>query len=174
MGNLSSNPLPELRDLTGCVAIVTGGKWVPSPCSVTALCNTKFGLTISSTGIGYFTVLHLARCGAKVYLGARNEDKAKAAIEKLQAEGLGTKGGESHSICMLWRALHGPGYLESWVGEVVWLDIDLTYPRKAKEAAEFILSREQRLDILSMSMFHSVHSCFVLIISNRAVNNAAK
>jgi NAD(P)-dependent dehydrogenase (short-subunit alcohol dehydrogenase family) len=103
MGNLSSNPLPELRDLTGCVTVVTGG----------------------NTGIGYSTVLHLARCGAKVYLGARNEAKARAAIEKLQAEGLGPR-----------------------QGEVVWLDVDLTYPRKAKEAAEFILSREQRLDIL--------------------------
>jgi NAD(P)-dependent dehydrogenase (short-subunit alcohol dehydrogenase family) len=77
---------------------------------VTAL-NTNFGLTISSTGIGYFTVLHLARCGAKVYLGARNEAKAKAAIDKLQAEGLGTKGGEylfhSHALTRQTDYLHG-------------------------------------------------------------------
>jgi len=40
---------------------------------------------------------------------------------------------------------------EPWIlDNVVWLDIDLTYPRKAKEAAEFILAHEQRLDILSM------------------------
>jgi hypothetical protein len=34
-------------------------------------------------------------------------------------------------------------------GDIVWLNLDLTYPRKAKEAAELILSRERRLDNLS-------------------------
>ncbi|KAF7977340.1 hypothetical protein HWV62_4129 [Athelia sp. TMB] len=69
----SSSSRPDLPDLTGCVAIVTGG----------------------NTGIGYYTVQRLAKHGAKVYMGARNEEKAKAAIEKLRAEGLGDKAGES-------------------------------------------------------------------------------
>jgi NAD(P)-dependent dehydrogenase (short-subunit alcohol dehydrogenase family) len=51
----------------------------------------------SSQGIGLYTVLNLAKHGAKVYLGARNEDKAKTAIQKLRAEGLGDKAGECRS-----------------------------------------------------------------------------
>jgi len=57
-------------------------------------------------------------------------DKTKAAIEKLHTERL-------EILAVTSRG-----------GEAVWLDIDLTYPSKAKEAAEFILSRERRLDIL--------------------------
>ncbi|KZP18146.1 NAD-P-binding protein [Athelia psychrophila] len=99
----SSNKEPELSDLTGCVAIVTG----------------------SNTGVGYHTCKILAQHGAKVYMAARSESKAKAAIEKLHAEGLGTN-----------------------AGEVIWLKLDLASPRQTKEAAEYILTREQRLDIL--------------------------
>ena len=39
-----------------------------------------------------------------------------------------------------------------YLDNIVWLDIDLTYPSKAKEAAEFIFAHEQRLDILSTYM----------------------
>ncbi|KZP08213.1 NAD-binding protein [Athelia psychrophila] len=101
----SSNKEPELSDLTGSVAIVTG----------------------SNTGVGYETCKILAQHGAKVYMAARNESKAKAAIERLHAEGLGAN-----------------------AGEVVWLKLDLASPRQTKEAAEYILSREQRLDILGI------------------------
>ncbi|KZP08215.1 NAD(P)-binding protein [Athelia psychrophila] len=102
----SSNKAPELSDLTGCVAIVTG----------------------SNTGVGYETCKILAQHGAKVYMAARSESRAKAAIERLHAEGLGTN-----------------------AGEVIWLELDLASPRQTKEAAEYILSHEQRLDILSTS-----------------------
>ncbi|KAF7983229.1 hypothetical protein HWV62_23522 [Athelia sp. TMB] len=46
-----------------------------------------------STGVGYQTCKTLAQHGAKVYLAARNESKAKAAITQLHAEGLGDKAG---------------------------------------------------------------------------------
>jgi hypothetical protein len=64
-----------------------------------------------------------------VYLGARSESKAKTAIDKLQATGLGDHG-----------------------GEITWLQVDLSDPRKAKHAAMLFTSKEDRLDILSMSL----------------------
>lgn len=82
-----------------------------------------------SKGIGFETVSQLLRAHAKVYLAARNEERAKAAIESLHNAGLG-KGGD-HSL-----------------GEVAWLKLDLSDPRLAKEAAEDFLKRETRLDIL--------------------------
>jgi NAD(P)-dependent dehydrogenase (short-subunit alcohol dehydrogenase family) len=67
-----------------------------------------------------------------VYLAARNEERAKAAIESLHNAGLG-KGGE-HNL-----------------GEVVWLKLDLGDPREAKKAAEEFLKLETRLDVLCES-----------------------
>jgi len=106
MGTLFSrnfDPLTDLVDLQGKVAIVTG----------------------ANTGIGLATVQHLTRAGAKVYLAARNESRATAAITQLNAEGF------------------APGN-----GEVVWLKLDLSDPRAAKESAQDFLALEKRLDIL--------------------------
>ncbi|KAL1939523.1 hypothetical protein VTO73DRAFT_9834 [Trametes versicolor] len=109
MGGLLSSSTPkfdptkDLADLTGKVVIVTGG----------------------NSGIGYTTVQNLARHGAKVYIGARSEERAKAAIERLRAEGL-----------------------EPGNGELEWLELDLSDPRKVKESAEAFLRKEDRLDIL--------------------------
>lgn len=82
----------------------------------------------NSSGIGFATVQILARHGAKVYIGARSEERAKAAIERLRVEGL------------------QPGN-----GELEWLELDLSDPRKTKESAETFLSKEDRLDILGKS-----------------------
>ncbi|KAJ3759959.1 short chain dehydrogenase [Lentinula raphanica] len=54
----------SIPDLTGRVAIVTGG----------------------NTGIGYITVRELARKGARVYMLSRTEARALAAIEKIKEE----------------------------------------------------------------------------------------
>ncbi|KDQ62504.1 hypothetical protein JAAARDRAFT_30409 [Jaapia argillacea MUCL 33604] len=97
------DPSSDLPDLSGKVAIVTGG----------------------NAGIGFKTVRHLARKGAKVYLAARNEARATAAIAELEAEGFG-----------------------EGKGQVVWLKLDLADPRLAKSAAEDFMSHESRLDIL--------------------------
>ncbi|KAJ7476907.1 NAD-P-binding protein [Mycena galericulata] len=91
----------DLIDLHGKVALVTGG----------------------NTGIGYATIQMLARKGAKVYMGARHEGRAAAAIEQLQSENIGD-------------------------GSVHWLKLDLSDPRLAKAAAKDFLDKEQRLDIL--------------------------
>lgn len=76
-----------------------------------------------------------AQAGAKVFMAARNEQSATAAIEQLRAEGL------------------GPGD-----GEVIWLKLDLSDPREAKKAADAFLEKESRLDVLStFSLMNSAH-----------------
>ncbi|KAA1115047.1 hypothetical protein PGT21_030298 [Puccinia graminis f. sp. tritici] len=56
--------ISDIADLSGRVAIVTGG----------------------STGTGYYIALELARKGAKVYLVCRNEERAQQAITSLRQE----------------------------------------------------------------------------------------
>ncbi|KAF8956583.1 hypothetical protein BDZ97DRAFT_1603774, partial [Flammula alnicola] len=74
--------------------------------------------------IGYGTVKYLVRKGAKVYLGARSEEKGKKAVrEQLKEEGIG-------------------------LGELIWLSCNLTTPTLAKESAETFLQQESGLDIL--------------------------
>ncbi|PSR76191.1 hypothetical protein PHLCEN_2v8614 [Hermanssonia centrifuga] len=104
------NPDKDLQDLTGKVVIVTGG----------------------NAGIGFATVAHLLKHGAKVYIGARNEGKAQAAIERLKANGPNSG------------------------GEVQYLNLDLSDVTKAKASAEHFLSNETRLDILSTPRSHNI------------------
>lgn len=61
-----------------------------------------------------------------MYLGARDQFKAEAAIQQLETEGL------------------GPYY-----GQVIWHKVDYENPRWAKESAEEFMAREERLDVLS-------------------------
>lgn len=97
------SPAFEMVDLKGKVVIVTGG----------------------NSGIGYGTVRHLARAGAKVYMAARNETRAAEAIERLKTKPL-----------------------EPGIGEVVWLNLDLSDPRLARQSAEEFMRKEKRLDVL--------------------------
>ncbi|KAG2100248.1 NAD(P)-binding protein [Suillus cothurnatus] len=91
--------------------------------------------TVYGAGIGYSTVKHLARRGAKVYMAARNQTKAEEAISQLKAEGL------------------GPGN-----GDIIWLELDLKDPRNAKKAAEEFMKQEKRLDVL-------IHNAAILLES---------
>ncbi|KAH8097019.1 NAD-P-binding protein [Cristinia sonorae] len=104
MGIWSSSPKwnidKDIPNLDGKVVIVTGG----------------------NAGLGFATIQYLVRHGAKVYMAARNEEKAKAAIARLE--------------------------LGEGAGNVEWLELDLGDPRKAKASAEKFLEKEQRLDIL--------------------------
>ncbi|KAF8886468.1 hypothetical protein CPB85DRAFT_359938 [Mucidula mucida] len=95
------NPKTDLVDLQGKVAIVTGG----------------------NRGVGLATVRHLAHAGAKVYLAARDEERAIAAIGEVKKD-------------------------LDLNGDVVWLRLDLSDPQKAKDAALEFLEKETRLDIL--------------------------
>ncbi len=119
------SPAFDIVDLKGKVVIVTGGK------SVAAEGPLSFILTdTSSSGIGYGTVRHLARAGAKVYMAARNETRAAEAIERLKTESL-----------------------EPGNGEVVWLKLDLSDPRLARQSAEEFMRKEKRLDVLGELFF---------------------
>ncbi|KIK15904.1 hypothetical protein PISMIDRAFT_114291 [Pisolithus microcarpus 441] len=113
------DPHNDLPDLTGRVILVTGG----------------------NRGLGYATVRHLVRKGAKVYLAARNGAKAEAAIARFKEEGL------------------TPGN-----GEVVKLELDLCDPRNAKKAAQEFTNKEDRLDVLTeaVNVISSLVSPFVL------------
>ncbi|KAG1870816.1 hypothetical protein F4604DRAFT_1770700 [Suillus subluteus] len=104
----SFDPITDLPDLSGKVILITGG----------------------NAGIGYSTVKHLARRGAKVYMAARNQSKAEEAIAQLKSEGL------------------GPGN-----GDVIWLELDLKDPRNAKKAAGRFMKQEKRLDVLSQLLY---------------------
>ncbi len=69
----------------------------------------------------------------KVYLGARSEEAAKAAIEQMKASG---------------------AFGEETAGTVEWLKLDLSTPAASKSAGEEFLKRESRLDILGKFLSH--------------------
>ncbi|TBU22526.1 NAD(P)-binding protein [Dichomitus squalens] len=89
----------QIPDLAGRVAIVTGG----------------------NVGLGYETIKALLQHDAKVYLAARSEEKAKAAISSLKKE----------------------------TGkEAIFLKLDLASLAAVKEAVDVYLSKENELHIL--------------------------
>jgi len=91
----------DLPDLTGMVAIVTGG----------------------NAGLGAITVENLVTKGAKVYLAARSEEKAKEAIKATNE-----KTGKEENL--------------------VFLPFDMTDLKSIKRAAETVKEKEDRLDIV--------------------------
>ncbi|EIN09900.1 NAD(P)-binding protein [Punctularia strigosozonata HHB-11173 SS5] len=93
----------DIPDLTGRIAIVTGG----------------------NSGIGKQTVKVLLSKGAKVYLAARSEEKARQAIDEIHAADPSTK-----------------------KGTVEFLKLDLSEAKKAKAAAEDFNRRESSLHLL--------------------------
>ena len=90
-----------------------------------SLVNDLFTTDDVSAGIGYQTVKQLALHHAKVYMAARSESKARAAIEKLHAD--------NPSVA---------------VGSVVWLPFDLLDPAGIVKAAKTVSSSETKLNIL--------------------------
>jgi len=89
----------DVPDLTGKVVIVTGG----------------------NTGIGKETVKALLAKNAKVYMAARSEERAKAAIEDL-------------------KQMTGK--------EAIWIKLDLSSLKTVKAAADEFLEKEAELHIL--------------------------
>lgn len=77
-------------------------------------------VTGANKGLGFETSRTLAKKGIKVWMGARNENRGKAAAEKLQREDL----------------------------EVVFLPLDMADPKSIKKAADTVNSACDTLDIL--------------------------
>lgn len=107
-------------NLQGKVAIVTGAKYAP-------IRANKHGYAdiAPSAGIGYEVAAGLAKRGAKVYLGARSESKAQAAIEQLYSENPNIK-----------------------KGNLVFLPVDLADLDSVANAVKSFTDHEERLDML--------------------------
>ncbi|KAF7357507.1 NAD(P)-binding protein [Mycena sanguinolenta] len=99
----SFNPVEELPSMAGKVIIVTG----------------------SSSGIGFASLQHLCRMGAKVYMATPDEDRTQEALKRVEREG------------------REPG-----MGQVLWHELELSDPRSAKASAERFMARETKLDVL--------------------------
>ena len=110
---------------------------------------------LQSAGIGWGIVEQLAAHGARVYMGARSEERAKTAIEKIE---------NAH-----------PTVKERNL--VIWLPLDLTEPKDVVASAKDFMSREETLDILGKR--EPVQYQYILSDINKltmayAVNNAAR
>ena len=104
--------------MTGIIFLIGASR------SVVALPTGSPYSQIPRSGIGFATVQHLARRGAKVYIATRSEARGRDAVARLHAQGLET---------------------------VAWHALDLGDPRAAKKSAEEFAKREARLDVLGAS-----------------------
>ncbi|KZO92601.1 NAD(P)-binding protein [Calocera viscosa TUFC12733] len=93
-------------------------------------------VTGANCGIGFEMAKRLAARGARVYLGCRDALRARKAIEDIR-EALRQESLPSEKI----REKRRPPQLE-------WLQLDLATVRGARDAAEELLRKEKRLDIL--------------------------
>ncbi|KAH8807364.1 hypothetical protein F5884DRAFT_340849 [Xylogone sp. PMI_703] len=93
----------SIPDLTGKVMLITGG----------------------NAGIGYQVVKQLAAHGAKVYMGARSESRAKKAIEQILSQ--------------------NPSIPKT---QLIWLPLDLSNLSSVSSAVQELASKEDRLDVL--------------------------
>lgn len=109
--------------------------------------ETRPFLTSCSHGIGLETVRRLAKQGATVYLGSRSEEKGLAAVASVEA-----------SLAN-----------ESKAGKVIYHNCDLATPALAKQSAERLADKIDRLDILSKLFFYDG---FLHLLNGAPVNNA--
>ncbi|EJC97974.1 NAD-binding protein [Fomitiporia mediterranea MF3/22] len=91
-------------------------------------------VTGSTSGIGFATAQILVQRGAKVYLGARNAEKAEACIKRIEDS--------------LTKFPASAKETEE-KGQAIFHQVDLDDPKEAKQSAEAFLQREERLDVLS-------------------------
>ncbi|KAF8598956.1 NAD(P)-binding protein [Ceratobasidium sp. AG-I] len=118
MGALFSRTPSVQPDLRGRVLMVTG----------------------ANRGIGFQTAKQLYKLGGTVYLGARTEENARRAIERIRAE----VQSDSRSCCGSGIKLGS----DVTAGELKWFPLDLSSVAKARESAEWFLGEEERLDVI--------------------------
>jgi len=116
------DPSRDIPDLAGKVFLVTGAKYVP----LVLLHSYAQIYTWHSSGIGYETAKHLAAHGATVYLACRSEERANAAIVRIEAAVPDVKGQD----------------------RLKFLQIDMGDTHSVRRAAEEFMERETRLDVL--------------------------
>lgn len=113
----------DIPDLTGYVAIVTGGM---SHQEQTDHGRLLIFQTTGNSGIGYQTALQLALRNARVYIASRSKERVDKAISEMeQSSGVG------------FRKL-----------DVRFMQLDLQDLRSVKASARTFCEQESRLDIL--------------------------
>ncbi|KZT56151.1 NAD(P)-binding protein [Calocera cornea HHB12733] len=93
-------------------------------------------VTGANCGIGFEISKRLAARGAHVYLGCRHAGRARKAIEDIK-EALRQEGGHSEKLGE-----------KRVVPQLDWLELDLATVGGAEDAADALLRREKRLDII--------------------------
>lgn len=130
----SENDIP---DLSGYVAIVTGGKLYHYEAvgEALSLCRLLIVYAVGNSGIGYETANQLALHNARVYIASRSQERVSQAIDQMSQAAMGKT-----------LDLH-------------FLQIDLQDLRSVKAAAEHFMTLETRLDILiNNAGVRSIHS----------------
>lgn len=127
----------DIPDLSGYVAIVTGGKLYRYAVvgEVFSLSSLLIIYAVGNSGIGYETANQLALHDARVYIASRSQERVSQAISQMSQAARGKT-----------LDLH-------------FLQIDLQDLKSVKAAAEHFMTLETRLDILiNNAGVRSVHS----------------
>lgn len=129
IGGVSFSPEKDIPDLSGKVALVTGGMFMIHPRRRLWLVQ---GSTITDKitgngGLGKESILQLAKHNpTKIFLAARTESKAVEAIKSI-------KSSVSNNV------------------DITWLPLDLMSTQSIRNAGEQFNSQSQRLDILILN-----------------------
>ena len=95
--------------------------------------------TSCRSGIGFATAQVLVQQGAKVYLAARNQEKAASCIKRIE-----------DSLTQASPSVKTDQFGKPQ-GQALFHQLDLTDPKDAKQSAEEFMQKEERLDVLSES-----------------------
>ncbi|KAF8600691.1 NAD-P-binding protein [Ceratobasidium sp. AG-I] len=101
------------------------GSWFSSaPTTNTDMTGRVILISGANRGIGFQTAKELYKLGGTIYLGARTEEKASEAIQRIRSE------------------------ITESSGQLKWLPLDLSTIKKARDSAERFLKMEDKLDVL--------------------------
>ncbi|ORZ36309.1 hypothetical protein BCR44DRAFT_1432439 [Catenaria anguillulae PL171] len=97
---------------------------------IPTLTGRNFVITGANTGIGWITAREIAKHGGNVILACRSQEKAEAAIAKIQSE------------------LAAGGTPSSEIGTLEFLPLDLQSLKSCAKAARTLRDRNHRIDVL--------------------------